>query len=119
MKKKLIAFLLLLPIVLSVLAIGAHFFRSGNHMVLLLCFNVLFCLFFRHPLVARGTQLALMLATVEWIRTLVLLVNDRTAQGEDWIRVAFILGGVSLFTIASSFLFMTRPLRERYGLVSK
>ncbi|MDH3349124.1 MAG: hypothetical protein OEM02_13625 [Desulfobulbaceae bacterium] len=117
MKKNLIIFLLLLPIVLSVLAIGAHFFRSGNHVVLLLCFNVLFCLFFRHPLVARGTQLALILATVEWIRTLVILVTDRADHGEDWVRVAFILGGVSLFTIASSCLFMTKHLRERYGLI--
>lgn len=118
MKKCITSFLLLIPVVLSILAIGAHFLRAESHIALLLCFNVLFCLFFRHPLVARGTQLALFLAGIEWIRTLVNLVADRSAHGEDWTRVALILGAVCLFTLGSACLFQTKNLRERYGLMT-
>ena len=50
----------------------------------------------------RVVQGVLVLATFEWIRTLLAHVAQRQALGEPWLRMALILGGVAAFTAAST-----------------
>ncbi len=117
MKKCLIAFAQLIPVIISALLTGAHFLRAGNHIFVIVCFVLPFGLFIRHPLSARVVQIALLLATMEWIRTTFSLIAARSEMGLSWTRLAFILGTVACFTFLSALVFFTRTLRERYKLM--
>lgn len=108
-------FALALP-VLSILVLGAHFFRAREYAMVALCAGLLALLFVRRAWAARALQAALFLGTVEWLRTTARFVELRRGLGQPWIRLAVILGAVALLTALSALLFETARLRERYGL---
>lgn len=107
----------LIPVILSALLLGAHFFRAG--LTLLAVLIVLFpaVLLVKRPWVARLAQLVLVLGGIEWVRTMLVFVAARSEMGQPWTRLAVILGTVALFTIGSGLLFsLSGALRKRYGL---
>ena len=110
-------FLRLLPVILSALILGAHFFRAGFLEIAI--FSLLFplLLFYKRNWVARITQTALILGALEWFRTLVTLIAERNLMGLPWVRTAVIIGSIALFTGGSALLFSRNSaLKERYGL---
>ena len=110
-------FVRLLPVILSSLLLGAHFFRAGLTFlaVLIVLFPVI--LLVKRAWVARLAQVVLALGGIEWVRTLLVFVADRREIGQSWTRLAVILGAVALFTIGSGLLFsLSGALRKRYGL---
>ncbi len=109
-------FLRLLPVILSFLLLGAHFYRAGWVALTALCVAALFLLFLRKPWVPRLFQAALLLGAVEWFRTLYVFAAMRIAWDEPWTRLALILGAVSLFTALSALVFQGRRLKDFYGL---
>mgnify|MGYP000158004496 FL=1 len=109
-------FLRLLPVVLAVLLLGAHFYRAGWVVLTGLCVAMLLLLFLRKPWVPRLFQAVLLLGAVEWFRTLYVLAAMRIAWDEPWTRLALILGGVALFTALSALVFQARRLKAFYGL---
>ncbi|MCW8894739.1 MAG: hypothetical protein OQK48_06670 [Sulfurimonas sp.] len=117
MKQKLIVFLQLLPIVLSMLILSAHYLRYANMVEVAICLMLPFLLFIKSKIVVRILQLALVVAAFVWVDTVLNLINIREHIGHAWTRMAIILGGVILFTLSSGFVFYTKTLRERYGLV--
>ena len=106
----------LLPVTLSFLLLGAHFYRAGWVVLTSLCVAMLFLLFLRKPWVPRLFQAILLLGAVEWFRTLYLFAAMRIAWDEPWTRLALILGGVALFTALSGLVFQGRRLKAFYGL---
>lgn len=109
----------LLPVILSMLMLGAHFYRAGH---LLLAFGALLALgllFSRRPLAARLMQGLLVTGAVEWLATAGRLVISRQAQGLPWLRLATILGLVALTTLLSALVFRTNGLKSRYHLWQK
>jgi hypothetical protein len=109
----------LLPVILSLLVLGAHYFRSGIYLVVALILGLLGLLFVKKAWVARLTQFVLVLGTLEWIRTLFELVAVRQAFSQPWSRMAVILGSVALLTGASALVFRSSALKERYSLTKK
>jgi hypothetical protein len=109
-------FLRLLPVFLSALLLAAHFFRSGLMPVVVLALVFPALLIFKRAWAARLVQAILALGAIEWLRTLVLLVAQRQAVGQNWTRLAIILGVVALFTGGSAFVFSFTSLRKRYRL---
>ncbi len=109
-------FIRLLPVILSLLLLGAHFFRSGHTVLVLVSVTILLIMLIRKSWVARLVQAVLVIGGVEWIRTLFVLLKMRQAAGEPWERLSLILGGVALFTVCSALVFRFRSLRERYKL---
>ena len=110
-------FVRLLPVILSSLLLGAHFFRAG--LIFLAVLAVLFpcILLVKRAWVARLAQFVLVLGGIEWVRTLLVFVADRRETGQSWTRLAMILGTVALFTIGSGLLLtLAGALRNRYGL---
>lgn len=79
---------------LSFLVLAAHFLRSGS---ILLAPSLLFAglAWISHPRLQRVVQGALVLAAVEWMRTLLTLASLRQAVGLPWMRMAGILGAVA------------------------
>ena len=109
----------LLPVIVSVLLLAAHFLRDGRILFVVILLSLLALFFVRHPWVSRIFQIGLILGGLEWLRTLLNLVVQRQLSGQSWTRVAFILGAVILFTAGSAFIFETASLRQRYRLNSK
>ena len=108
--------LLYIPIVLSLVVLGAHFMRYGNAAGVYAAAALLGLLFLRQPWVARLVQLVLVLGAIEWLRTLYGLVELRVALQQPYARMAIILGVVALITFCSALLLQTKPLRAIYRL---
>lgn len=106
----------LIPVMLSVLLLAAHFLRSGNGVLVLLCLLVPLLLLLRRPWVPRALQVLLVLGAAEWARTLWGFAATRRAHGQPWTRMALILGAVALFTLLSALVFRSKGLKQRYGL---
>lgn len=106
----------LIPVVLSLLVLGAHFLRSGNLLAVSGTLVLVGLLFVRRPWAARAVQISLVLASLEWIRTLLQLTVERMHTGQPFLRMAIILGIVAAVTLLSAFLFQSRRLLEFYGL---
>lgn len=108
--------LLLAAPVLSLVVLGAHFFRGGQYGFVALVIGLVGLVFVRRQWAARTLQAALLLGTAEWLRTIAFFVHLRQNLGQPWTRLAVILGAVALLTALSAFVFETARLRARYGL---
>jgi hypothetical protein len=114
--KRLVIFVQLIPVVLSLLVLGAHCLRSGSLLLMVLSLILVLCLFIREPIMARTIQLVLFLSTVEWLRFAFVFASARAAAGQPWTRLVLISGGVALVAFASIFVFKTKALKELYHL---
>ena len=108
-------FLRLLPVFISFLLLAAHFVRAGQNFLAFVLLFLLLLLTLRKSWVPWVMQLALLLGAVEWLRTLVFVVQMRMEFGMPWTRLAIILGSVALFTAFSSLVFRSKALRKRYS----
>lgn len=104
----------LLPVILSFLLLGAHFYRAGLVVVAGLCIVSLFLLLLRKSWVPRLFQVLLLLGALEWLRSMYFFIAMRIAWGEPWTRLAIILGTVALLTALSGLVFKNRKLRAYY-----
>jgi hypothetical protein len=107
-------FIRLLPVVLSLLLLAAHFSRHNLTVLVALPLILLGLLFLTEPWVPRLIQAVMVLASLEWLRTAIQLALQRQHLGIPWARSAVILGAVCLFTLASALVFRSKGLRVRY-----
>ena len=105
-------FLYLLPPLLSLLVLGAHFLRAGNLLLLGAALVLMAILLVRRPWAARAAQVALLFGTAEWARTLVVLAGARARAGEPFARLVTILSGVALATGLSTLVLRTGRVRR-------
>ena len=110
--------LLLSPVIVACLLMAAHFMRWGQTGVVLLCVSAPVLLLFRRAWVPIVFTVLLFLAGALWVSTIIEFYHVRVAHNAPWARMAGILGGVAFFTVASSLVFHTRTLRDRYGEMS-
>lgn len=87
-----------LPAILSFLLLGAHLLRTGPAWLVVLALALMVVLAVRRPWARLLVQGALLLAALEWFRTLLILVAERRAAGLPYTRLALILSAVSVFT---------------------
>lgn len=107
--------LLLTPAALSTLVLGAHFLREMSFGPVLACLAMLVLLAWRRRWVAPVYQLFLVGGGILWIRTAVVLHQERQAAGAPAGRMLLILGGVALMTALSALVFESDRLRTRYS----
>ena len=105
----------LLPVVVSLLVLGAHFLRGGNVIAVPLILVALSLLGVRRRWAARVVQAMLLLGTVEWVRSLVQLATWRAQTGQPATRLVVILSSVAIFTGLSALMFRTARLRLRFA----
>ena len=108
--------LLYIPIVLSLVVLGAHFMRYGYDVLVAGAVLMIALLFIRQLWVARLAQLVLALGALEWVYTLYGLIQLRTALDQPYARMAIILGTVAAVTLGSALLFQTKELKKLYKL---
>ena len=104
-----------IPVVLSLLVLGAHFMRFGSELGVTGCIVLLGLLFLRRPWVARLLQVALVAGAFEWAHTLYYIVLARQAQGAPFTRLAVILGSVIAVTVLAALLFESKTMKQVYG----
>ncbi|MCX5875413.1 MAG: hypothetical protein NT087_03770 [Deltaproteobacteria bacterium] len=109
----------LLPVIFSILLLGAHFYRAGHLLLTGGAILALGLLCIRRPLTVRLMQGLLMAGAAEWLFTTIRLVIIRQAQGLPWLRLAVILGLVALCTLLSALVFRTNGLKAQYNLPQK
>jgi hypothetical protein len=108
--------LLYVPIVLSLVVLGAHFLRDANNLGVAASVGLIGLLFVKRPVAARVVQGALLLGALEWVWTIYDLVQVRTAMGMPATRMMVILGIVAAVTALSAGLLQTKSLKRIYGL---
>lgn len=106
--------LLYIPIVLSLLVLGAHFMRYGNSTAVIGALFLIALLFVRQAWVARLMQVVFVLGALEWVLTLYRLARVREALDQPYARMVVILGAVAIVTLCSALLFQTKELKEVY-----
>ena len=105
----------LLPAVLSLLIIAAHFYRAEWPFLVPVCAGLIALLFVRLAWVPGVVALALALGTGEWLRTLLLLASDRIATGQPYARLVVILIAVALFTLLAALSVWSPQVRRWYA----
>ena len=104
-------YLTLLPATLSLLLLAAHFLRSDDILLVLLALAVAGLLLVRRRWAGRVVQCVLVIGAIEWLRTLVILTQQRQLAGLPYGRMAAILAIVGAFSLASAALMQSRHAR--------
>jgi hypothetical protein len=107
-------FLLLIPTLLSVLVLAAHFFRADQTAMMMICLVSPMLLLIRRTWATRLLQIVLVLGALEWVRTTMQIHAVRIEEGKDWLRMAIILLSVAAFTFLSAMTFFLPPFRRHY-----
>ena len=90
-----------IPVILSFVLLGAHFSRNDQIILVILSLGLPLLLAVRKPWVLWVLQLALLLGSIEWVRSTIAYIDVRKSIGEDWQRLAIILFSVATFTLIS------------------
>lgn len=105
--------LILVPVLLSALVLGAHVLRWGQLWLAVATAALPLLLLTGRRWAVVTLQVALAAGALEWLRTLGALVATRRELGLPYSRLAVILGGVALVTAgAAALLAWWRPGRE-------
>jgi hypothetical protein len=97
-------FLLLLPAITCELLFAAHWLRAGHEVLAWACAAAPLLLVARHALALRVTQILLILAAAEWVRTALFITTLRMQAGAAWQRAAGILLAVALLNLVAVWL---------------
>jgi hypothetical protein len=89
-------------IVLAFLLLAAHFSRAGSNVLAGVSLIFPLMLLVRKPWAGWTLRIALVLGGLEWLRTLVRLTSQRRGTGDEWVRMAVILGTVALVTLLAA-----------------
>lgn len=104
-----------LPVFISALLIAAHFYRNGFEWAALLCLLCPFLLFFKSRWIPKLISLFLLLASLEWLRTLFVLIDAYKTSGLPYERLSVILISVIVFNLLSIAVFRSKAMKARYG----
>jgi hypothetical protein len=111
----LVALLLRIPVVISLPLIGAHFLYRGNPVLMAASLSAGILLVVPRAWAARALQVVLIVAALEWVRTMSMLVGVYQTIGKDCGRMAAILSAVTAFTLLSVLVFRVPRMQRFHG----
>jgi hypothetical protein len=100
---------------LALAVLGAHFFRAGSVALVMACLALMALAAIPRRWAARAIQAGLLLGTLEWLRTLVLLASARLAAGQPATRLIAILATVAVLTALAALVFRHPRLARFYS----
>ena len=109
-------FMRILPIILCSLLMAAHLGRTNMFVLQIISLLIPFILIWKNKISARLVQIFLIVYGFEWIRMIVYYARIRADKGDDWLRLAIILGVVALLNFATALVFRSKSMKERYKL---
>jgi hypothetical protein len=104
------------PILFAALLLAAHAMRGGHFALVALSLALPALLAVRRPWAAAVLQLSLAAGAFEWARTAFVLIQSRREEGEPFLRLAAILGGVAVATALCLLVFRSRRARQHFRL---
>jgi hypothetical protein len=110
--------LYLVPVMLSLLLLTAHFVRRGGMVVVVAILCLAGLLVIRRAWATRMVQGALLLGCLEWLRTLSEPASLRIELGQPVVRLLLILGAVTGLTGASALIFKGAKARAWFRIGS-
>ena len=102
-----------IPVILSCLILAAHHSRGGEPGLMGLWFSLPFVLFFKRRWIDRAVQVMLLAGAFEWGLTIMAIIDGRQIAGLPYVRMALILGAVTVFTALSGLLLETAGRKKR------
>lgn len=99
-------------VLVASLLMAAHFLRFMVLHLSLLTVLLPFLLFFRRGWAVRVEQVWLSIGTLMWVGSARHVILDRQAHGQPFLRVALILGAVTLFSAGAVTVLEVGPLRR-------
>ncbi len=104
----------ILPLILSFIFLGAHYFRAGNTMstVFVLCIPLL--LLIKKSWSLFLVQFLTYVGAILWVNIAVIFIRQRWIIDEPWLRMSMILGVVALFTLWAGLLLNSKKIYSRY-----
>jgi hypothetical protein len=102
------------PLVIALILLGAHFLRSQQPLLVIICMLSPLLLLIRRRWVLVLLQVLAYFGGIVWISTIVDIAQNRIAQGLPWARMVLILGAVALFTILSGLLLNSCKVKKKY-----
>lgn len=93
-----------IPAVASSIVLGAHFLYHGNPEAAAAAALCPLLLLVRRFWAVRAVQWLLTAGAVIWVNTLIVLAAERRAAGVPFVRLAIILGAVTLVTMLAAML---------------
>ncbi len=90
-------------IVVAFVLLAAHFSRAGEDGIAVVALALPLLLAVHRPWAGWALRVLLVAGTLEWLRTLLRLVAERRAAGDDWVRLAVILAAVAVVTLLAAF----------------
>jgi ferredoxin len=96
-----------IPLILSCLILAAHHSRGAEPGLMGLWLTLPFALFFKRAWIDRAIQLMLLAGAFEWGLTVKAIIDVRQMMDMPYLRMALILGAVTLFTALSGLLLET------------
>jgi hypothetical protein len=74
-----------------------------------------FLLFIKKAWIPKLFQVTLILAALEWLRSLYVYIQTYDDLGKSWTKLLMIIGGVTLFTLFSALVFKSKAIRKWYN----
>jgi hypothetical protein len=101
---------------LALLLLAAHFFRAGLVPIAGLSAALVVLLCVRAPWAARVLQVALVVGTLEWLRTAWVFAAARAAADQPYARLLVILGTVAALTALAAWMIGHRTGRAHFRI---
>ena len=102
-------------VILTYITLAAHFSRADILPLSILALLIPFLLLIKKRWSLITIQVLTYCGALEWLRSTVILVQQRMAMDMPWTRLAVILVIVALFTGLSALVFQSRSLKDRYS----
>lgn len=110
---------LMLPVLISLWLLAAHFLRAGDILVSLGLAATPLLLCAHKSWAARILQVILLGASLIWMLSTYQMLSTRLMMGDDWIRMFIIMVIVICFTLLSACVFLHPEWEKKYGLKRK
>jgi hypothetical protein len=97
----------LIPFTFAALLLGAHFLRSDQFLLVLVCLAFLALVLIRKRWSLHLMECLAFTGVLVWLHTTFVLVQQRIAAGMPWLRMFLILAAVTASTLVAGFLLRT------------
>ncbi len=101
-------------LIISHLLLIAHFLREGKIFLAVLYLLLPFLFFIKKKWSLIFLQISAYLGVIVWLQTVFMLISERIDLGIPWLRMAIILGVVTIFTLLSGLLLNSKIIKSRY-----
>jgi hypothetical protein len=104
----------ILPFIVSMILLAAHFFRTGNMLFVIICLVVPFLLLIKTRWALISAQIFTYVGVLLWVLTAFELVRVRMAAGADYLRMLLILLAVAAFSGWAAYLLNRPAVKQNY-----